>query len=165
MRVVYMDPDKIIPYEKNAKIHSEKQIEEIANSLKEFGFKQPIVVDKDNVVICGHGRLMAAKKLGLTSVPVKVEKDLSEAEVKALRLADNKTNESAWIYKKLNEEIEAISSLDMGDFGFTLYGGKEEPSEQVLSEGGEISLGSFDDDTFIHECPNCGFKFNKGEEV
>lgn len=165
MQIINMDIDKIIPYEKNAKIHGDKQIEYIANSIKEFGFKQPIVVDKDNVVICGHGRLMAAKKLGLTSVPVKIEKDLNEEEVKALRLADNKTNESAWIYDKLTEEIESISSLDMGDFGFSLYTGKEEPSEQVLNEGGEISLGSFDDDTFIHECPNCGFKFNKGEEV
>ena len=80
------------PYEKNAKKHPKKQVQQVANSIKEFGFNQPIVVDKNNVVIVGHGRLEAAKLLGLKDVPV-LTVDLTEDQAKAYRLADNKLNE------------------------------------------------------------------------
>lgn len=118
--VVWVSPEELIPYEKNAKAHPIAQVEQIANSIKAFGWTQPIVVDKDNVVVIGHGRLMAAKELKLEKVPVVMRDDLSEEQVKALRIADNKTNESEWITEKLDEELAelAIAGFDMEQFGF-----------------------------------------------
>jgi len=117
--IVYLSPDELIPYPRNAKQHPEEQVEHIANSIREFGFRQPIVVDADNVVVIGHGRLMAAKKLGLESVPVARADDLTEEQIKALRLADNKTNESDWDFTQLEAELAELElDFDMGDFGF-----------------------------------------------
>ncbi len=120
MEVVYLSPDELIPYSGNAKQHPPDQIEHIANSIKAFGWQQPIVVDRERVVIIGHGRLLAAKELMLDKVPVVFADDLTEEQVKALRLADNKTNESPWDFGKLEEELAALSiaGLDMVQFGF-----------------------------------------------
>lgn len=120
MEVQYLSPDELIPYERNAKQHPPDQIDHIANSIKRFGWQQPIVVDKNNVVIIGHGRLAAAKQLMLDSVPVVYADNLTEEEVNALRLADNKTNESPWDFSKLEEELAqlAIDGFDMEQFGF-----------------------------------------------
>lgn len=119
LRIEYIDPDKLVPYENNSKLHPEEQVEHIANSIREFGFRQPIVVDADNVVVIGHGRLLAAKKLGLETVPVVRADDLSEAQVKALRLADNKTNESGWDFTALEADLDELAlDFDMSDFGF-----------------------------------------------
>ena len=119
-KVEWMSPDDLIPYARNAKAHPVAQVEQIANSIKAFGWTQPIVVDKDNVVVIGHGRLMAAKELHLDKVPVVMRDDLNEEQIKALRLADNKTNESEWITEYENEELAelAIGGFDMGQFGF-----------------------------------------------
>jgi hypothetical protein len=106
------------PYEKNAKKHSEKQIDAIKNSIKEFGFRQPVVIDSKNEIIIGHGRYEAAKKLGMTEVPCVTVSDLSEKQVKALRIADNKLNESDWDLGLLSEELDELSNIDMTDFGF-----------------------------------------------
>ena len=105
------------PYAKNAKKHPDEQVDKIARSIKEFGFKQPIVVDKKNVVIIGHGRLLAAKRLGLLEVPVVVADDLTPEQVNALRLADNKVAESPWDDALVFEELQDIT-LDMEQFGF-----------------------------------------------
>ena len=78
LKIVYLPPGELAPYEHNAKQHPAEQVEHIANSIREFGFRQPIVVDADNVVVIGHGRLMAAKKLGLDSVPVVRADDLTD---------------------------------------------------------------------------------------
>lgn len=122
MKVEYLSPDALVPYQKNAKQHPAKQVEHIANSIKRFGWRQPIVVDKNKVVIIGHGRLLAAKELKLEKVPVVFADDLPESEVKALRLADNKLNESEWIGGLLDEELAglAIDGIDMSQFGFDL---------------------------------------------
>ena len=120
LRIEYIDPDKLTPYENNAKQHPDEQVEHIANSIREFGFRQPIVVDSNNVVVIGHGRLLAAKKLGLETVPVVRADDLTEAQVKALRLADNKTNESGWDFTALEADLDELSAeFDMSEFGFT----------------------------------------------
>lgn len=121
MEVVYLSPDDLIPYSGNAKQHPPEQVERIANSIKAFGWQQPIVVDKDKTVIIGHGRLFAAKELLLDKVPVVFADNLTEDQVNALRLADNKTNESAWDFGKLEEEIAelSIAGFDMSQFGFT----------------------------------------------
>ena len=109
---------EIIPYENNPR-NNDEAVEKVAESIKEFGFKQPIVVDKDGVIIVGHTRLKAAKKLGLETVPVVVAEDLTEEQAKAYRLADNKTNELAeWDFDALDIELLDIKDIDMGRFGF-----------------------------------------------
>lgn len=119
LNIIYLPPGDLTPYAHNAKQHPAEQVEHIANSIREFGFRQPIVVDADNVVVIGHGRLMAAKKLGLDAVPVVRADDLTEAQIKALRLADNKTNESEWDFGLLDAELVDLAlDFDMSDFGF-----------------------------------------------
>jgi DNA modification methylase len=121
MQVEYVPIDSIKPYEKNAKKHPDEQVEHIANSIKEFGFRQPLVIDKDNVVVIGHGRLLAAKKLGIAEVPVLRADDLTEAQINALRLADNKTNEPEWDFSMLEAELDDLRlDFDMSDFGFDM---------------------------------------------
>lgn len=121
MKVEYLSPGELYPYPQNAKIHSPEQIQRIANSIKAFGWQQPIVIDKDNVVIIGHGRLFAAQELHLDSVPVVRADDLTEDQVKALRIADNKLNESPYDFSKLEEELASlnIAGFDMEQFGFS----------------------------------------------
>lgn len=121
MEVINVLVRDLIPYEKNAKQHPDDQVEHIANSIREFGFRQPLVVDADNVVVIGHGRLLAAKKLGMDEVPCVRADDLSDAQIKALRLADNKTNESGWEFDALESELDELSvDFDMSDFGFDI---------------------------------------------
>lgn len=110
--------EQLIPYEKNAKKHPKKQVRQVADSIKEFGFNQPIVVDKNNVVIVGHGRLEAAKLLGLKEVPV-LQVDLTEEQAKAYRLADNKLNESEW---DMDLVIEELKGLNLQGFDVELTG-------------------------------------------
>jgi len=112
-----MKIENIKPYEKNAKKHPKKQVEQIAKSIKEFGFNQPIVIDKKGVIIVGHGRYEAAKLLGLSDVPV-IEVELTEEQAKAYRLADNKLNESEWEMDLVIEELKGLSEdmLDLTGF-------------------------------------------------
>ena len=112
-----MDTSLVKPYKKNAKKHPQKQIKQVAASIKEFGFNQPIVIDKDNVVIVGHGRLEAAKLLGLKDVPV-LQVDLTKEQANAYRLADNKLNESDWDMNLVIEELKELSEpmLDLTGF-------------------------------------------------
>lgn len=106
------------PYEKNPR-RNDSAVDAVAASIQEFGWKQPIVVDKDGIIIAGHTRYKAAKKLGMKDVPVVVADDLTEEQVKAYRLADNKTGELAgWDFAGLEEELEAIADIDMSLFGF-----------------------------------------------
>lgn len=118
MQIKEIGLSELIPYEKNSKKHPEKQVQQIANSLREFGWQQPIVIDKDNVVVIGHGRLMAAKQLGMDTVPCVLADELTPEQIRGLRLADNKLNESEWDFEFLEEELAAINELDMEDFGF-----------------------------------------------
>lgn len=112
--VEFIEVKNLIPYEKNAKTHPEEQVERIAKSIEDFGFRQNLVIDKDNTVIIGHGRLLAAKKLGLSVVPCVRVEDLSKDQINALRLADNKTAElSLWDFEKLADELDDILDLDM----------------------------------------------------
>ena len=113
-----MDIDLIKPYTKNAKKHDKKQIKQVSDSIKRFGFVQPIVIDKNNEVVIGHCRLEAAKLLGLKDVPTVSVENLSDEEVKALRLADNKLNESAWDMNLVIEDLKGLDSdlLDLTGF-------------------------------------------------
>lgn len=117
-QLIYKSIDELIPYEKNPR-KNEKAVNYVANSIREFGFKVPIVIDKDNVIVCGHTRYKASQKLKLDRVPCIVADDLTEEQLKAFRLADNKVSEQAeWDFDLLNEEIDDIFTYDMEDFGF-----------------------------------------------
>ena len=131
MQIKEVAISKIKPYKKNAKKHPAEQVTAIANSIREFGFRQPVVIDKDNEIIIGHGRLEAAKHLGFKAVPCVIVDDLSDEQIKALRLADNKTNESDWDYDLLNIELGDILNIDMEDFGFDFV---DEEMEQLEHE-------------------------------
>ena len=118
MNVKEISISKITPYDRNPR-DNDKAVEAVANSIEEFGFQQPIVVDKDMVIIVGHTRYKAAQELGLKTVPVVIASNLNEEQVKAYRLADNRTNELAtWNEAMLIEEIEQIEDIDMTLFGF-----------------------------------------------
>ena len=100
--------DALIPYERNAKVHDEKQIKNVAQSIRQFGFVQPLVIDRDNVVVIGHCRLLAAKKLGLETVPCIKAEDLTDEEIRRLRIIDNKVNESPWDTYLVGAELETV---------------------------------------------------------
>lgn len=110
---------KIIPYENNARIN-DHVVPALMESIKRFGFNEPIVLTKDNVIICGHTRVKAAQKLGMKKIPCVYAEGLTEEEINAYRLADNKVAEKAlWDFEKLNAELEKIGSdIKMEDFGF-----------------------------------------------
>lgn len=119
LNIVYKPIKELKPYKKNAKKHSKEQVEQIANSIKEFGFTQPVIIDKHNSVVAGHGRILGAKKAGLKQVPTVCLEDLTEEQIKAYRLVDNKLNESEWDYSLLDEELENLEEdIDMNLFGF-----------------------------------------------
>ena len=105
----------IIPYAANAKKHDKRQINNVAESIKQYGFVQPIVIDRDGVIVIGHCRALAAKKLGMKEVPCACVDDLTTEQVNALRIVDNKSNESDWDYDLLADEL---AELDLSDFDF-----------------------------------------------
>jgi DNA modification methylase len=127
-----MDINLIKPYSKNAKKHPDKQIKQVAESIKAFGFNQPIVIDKNNTVIVGHGRLEASKLLGLKDVPV-IQVDLTEEQAKAYRLADNKLNESEWDMGLVIEELKGLSEpmVDLTGFDKDLLIEPDEKDDEI----------------------------------
>ena len=127
----------LIPYEKNTKKHDDVQINNVAESIKQYGFVQPIVIDKNNVVVIGHCRLLAAKKLKMADVPCVCVDDLTEEQVKALRIVDNKSNESPWDFDFLADEL---ADLDLSDFSFDfgIDTDAEEETEIVEDEAPEV---------------------------
>ena len=129
MKIENMKIKDIIPYEKNAKKHNRKQIQNVAESIKRFGFAQPLVVDKDNVLIIGHCRLLASKLLQIREVPVVRMDDLTEEQVKELRLLDNKLNESDWDMELLAEELQG---LDLEGFDIEWDLPEEEPEPEII---------------------------------
>ena len=142
IKVVMMDIGSIIPYDNNPRKNS-NAVDAVAKSIAEFGFLKPIIVDKDNVIICGHTRRLAALKLGLKEVPVQVEADMSEDQVKAFRLADNRIAELAtWDDELLKKEIAEITGVDLAEYGF---------HTAMLQEAFEQDIG-----LKMHRCPKCG---------
>lgn len=139
MNIVEMLTDEVIPYIGNPR-DNDGAVDAVAKSIKEFGFKQPIVVDKNNVVIVGHTRLKAAEKLGMKKVPVIVATDLTDEQIKAYRLADNKTNEIAnWDIPLLNAELEDISEIfNMEDFGFDFSAEPGSDEQATEDEQGNV---------------------------
>lgn len=144
VQVIQMKLTDLIPYENNPRINDDA-IDIVANSINEFGFKNPIIIDKDNVIVCGHTRRLAAIKLGLTDVPCIRADDLTEDQIKAFRVADNKTSElSTWDLDKLKIELGDIE-LNMADFGFEdlLDQMKELPEDDEFDADTELEKEAF----------------------
>lgn len=147
MNIVYMDMSEIHPYENNPR-RNEKAVEAVANSIRQFGFKNPIILDKEYVIISGHTRRLAALKLGLKKVPCYIATDLTDEQVRAFRLADNRVASFAtWDEEKLREEIKGIAGIDMTDFGF-----KEDTIKDIFKE------------QKMHICPKCGYEWRDDDE-
>lgn len=138
IQIVYKKIGDLKPYKKNAKKHPKEQVERIANSIKEFGFTQPVIIDKDNCVVAGHGRILGAKKAGLKTIPTVKLESLTEEQIKAYRLVDNKTNESDWDFSLLDEELGILAdTIDMNLFGFEF---DEEIEQKVETEKVEFEV-------------------------
>lgn len=142
MKIKNMKTLSLIPYENNPR-NNEGAIQYVANSIKQFGFKVPIVIDKNNVIVSGHTRWMAAQALELEEVPCLVADDLTPEQVKAFRLADNKVAEkSSWDYAKLGKEIEDLLEIDLGfdltDIGFGEF--------EISALTGDFEPDGFDDE-------------------
>lgn len=143
LKIEYLKTADLVPYENNPRKNGEA-VKYVANSIKQFGFKNPIIIDKNNVVVAGHTRLLAAQELGLETVPIIRADDLTEKQIQAFRIADNKTAEKAeWDNDALKLELEDIlDDFDMTDFGFgdfelTILTGDYEPEpfdEGVMKE-------------------------------
>ena len=145
MQIINMKLSELHPYEKNPRFN-DGAVEAVANSIKEFGFQQPIVVDKDHIVVVGHTRLKAAEQLGLTEVPVVIAENLTPEQVQAYRIADNKTGEIAeWNYELLPLEIK---ELQEADFDLSILGFDTEELDKLLNGEQEntISDGETDAD-------------------
>ena len=118
MNIKELSISQLHEYDNNPR-NNDSAVDAVAESIREFGFKVPIVIDGDNVIVCGHTRVKAAQKLGMETVPCIIADDLTPEQIKAFRLADNKTGELAgWDFAKLEEELAALDGFDMSAFGF-----------------------------------------------
>lgn len=159
LKIEYVKVDELIPYVNNPR-KNDHAVDAVASSIKNFGFKVPIVIDKGNEIVTGHTRLLAAKKLDMEKVPVIIADDLSEAQVRAFRLADNKVGELAdWDFEALELELEELKASD-------LFTGFDEFEINSLTSA--IDVDQFFEDAGEHHsepklitCPHCGKTFEK----
>ena len=141
---------ELVPYENNPR-NNKDAVEYVAESIKQFGFKVPLVIDKDNVIVCGHTRYLAAERLGMKELPCVIADDLTEEQINAYRLADNKVHEySEWDFEMLQSELDGITEIDMGKFLFVPEDKKEQKEAKEKK--------SHNDKTIV--CPKCGNEFN-----
>lgn len=131
MQIVIKKLADIVPYANNTKKHDETQIKNVAESIKKYGWVQPLVIDNDGTIVIGHCRALAAEKLGIEEVPCVVVDDLADEEVNALRIVDNKTNESPWNFDLLSAELPEI---DLSDFEFDFDFSEEDFSPDDFDE-------------------------------
>lgn len=113
MNIEYKNPNDLLPYARNSKLHPKDQIDKIARQIDQVGFLVPVIVDKDNVIITGHGRTLAAKALGLDKIPTLKLENLTEEQVNAFRIADNKVSESNWDLPALAFELGTLERLNI----------------------------------------------------
>jgi DNA modification methylase len=142
LEINYINTDVLIPYVNNSRTHSDKQVTEIASSIKEFGFTNPVLIDKENTIIAGHGRLLASKKLGLKEVPTILLENLTEAQKKAYIIADNKLALNAgW-----DEELLSIELKELDELGYntSLTGFSDDELSDILDK--PITKGLTDED-------------------
>lgn len=149
LEIKYIPINDIKPYKNNPRLN-EDAIPYVMNSIKEFGFKNPIILDKNNVIVAGHTRLESAKRLDMKEVPVIYADDLTEEQIKAFRLVDNKVAEkSLWDYTKLDEELDSILDIDMSMFDF------ENLEETNLDDFFEDNDNKKEKESKLIECPYC----------
>ena len=135
MQIIYKNLSELHPYKNNPR-KNDQAVDAVANSIREFGFKVPVVIDKNGEIIAGHTRYKAAKKLKLKEIPCIIADDLTEEQIKAFRLADNKVGELAeWDFDLLSDELDGIFDIDMSEFGFDL---------DIPGEEGEVVEDDFD---------------------
>lgn len=150
MNIVEKKLSELKPYENNPRKNDEA-VEYVANSIKEFGFKVPIVIDKDGVIVAGHTRYKAAKQLKLKTVPCIIADDLNDEQIKAFRLADNKTAELAgWDFPLLDMELAELN-MDMEQFGF-----KEFDHEDIDDFFEDAQENEKEEKLHVITCPHCG---------
>ena len=138
LKIEYVDINSIKPYKKNPR-KNEEAIPYVMESIKQFGFKNPVILDKDNVIVAGHTRIESAKRLGITEIPCIYADDLTDEQIRAFRLADNKVGEIAeWDIDLLDTELDDILNIDMSDFGFDLDLEDEEEQEIIEDEVPEV---------------------------
>lgn len=149
MQIVNKKVSELIPYENNPRINDEA-VEYVKNSIENFGFRVPVIIDKNNVIVAGHTRIKASKELGLEEVPCIIADDLTEEQVKAFRLADNKVAEkSQWDFGKLDEELESILDIDMSLFDFDVNADELELDYEDEETNNEV-------EKKLCKCPKCG---------
>lgn len=151
MNIVEMKIEALKPYEKNPR-RNDEAVKYVAKSIEQFGFKVPLVIDKNNVIVAGHTRYKAAKELGIDTVPCIIADDLTDEQIKAYRLADNKVSEKAmWDFEMLGAELDELVNFDMQDFGFVVedmdidWAGVEDLSDKNYEEPQKEML----------QCPHC----------
>ena len=165
-----MEVDKLIPYARNARTHSEVQIAQIAASIKEFGFLSPVIISKDNTILCGHGRYYAAQKLGLEKIPCILTNFVMCQYIRTvLWFSQIFFVNAGWDEELLRIEIADLQGEDFDvsltgfeDYEITdLFAVHEEHSQvEKQVENKEYDEEEFGDEEFEHECPRCGFKYN-----
>lgn len=159
LKIEYVDINTLKTYENNAKIHDAQQVEQIKQSIMDFGFNDPIAVWKDNVIIEGHGRYIAATELGMKAVPVIRLDNLTDDERKAYGLVHNKlAMDTGFDFDSLRTELESMS-VDPTKYGFDIN--FDEPEKEYEIENREYSIDDFEDEKFKYQCPECGFRFNE----
>lgn len=139
MKIVYKDINDLQMYENNPRKNSDA-VQYVANSITQFGFRNPIIIDKDNVIVCGHTRYKAARRLKMAKVPCIMADDLTEDQIRAFRLADNKVAEMAtWDYDRLEQEFALIDPLefDIADFGFFPDYESDDDEDEDDEDGGD----------------------------
>ena len=157
MDIKTIELKNLIPYDKNPRKNDEA-VKYVAASIREFGFKVPIVIDRNNVIVAGHTRYKAAQELGLKDVPCIVADDLTDKQVRAFRLADNKTAEMAgWDFEILAEELEDICDISMASFGFE----SDDDMDKIIDKFFEDSESENSSRKKKHICPNCGCEFEE----
>ena len=164
LEVAYVATTDLIPYANNPRTHSEQQVAQVAASIQEFGFNNPILIDEHNSIIAGHGRLAAAQKLDMNTVPTILLEGLSEAQRKAYVIADNKLTENGgWDYDLLAVEIDRLKELDVNvDLtGFSIEELQVITQEVDFEPAGEDEQGKLDElDPKWIDCPHCGKEFD-----
>lgn len=157
LKIEYLSTDELIPYANNPR-NNDDAVDYVANSIREFGFKVPIVIDKDKNIVAGHTRLKAAKRLGIKEVPCIIADDLTDEQIDAFRLADNKVSEiAAWDFEKLEIELESITDIDMSEFNFNFDGGNtfdESQLDELFADAPEKEK-----KPKMIKCPHCGQEF------
>ena len=156
---------KLIPYANNARTHSDEQIMKLRSSLREFGFVNPVLIDKENNIIAGHGRIMAAKAEGIEEVPCVLVEHLTEAQKKAYILADNRLAEDAgWDMELVDLELDTLREMDF-DISLTGFEMDELSFGETLDKGLELDDTNVEDRNIESDeketcfCPKCGFEF------